>query len=559
MKKIVSLLLLSAMLVLTLAACGGSAGFDYKNNASQYVISLPDYENTKLAATIAKLNAIITDDDVKEEINNALISGKAYREKVKEGKINWGDTIGLTYKGVLASNVEALKSGDGETLDDILARITEEQIKALSAFNGGEAKTETTLEIGSGSFIDGFESAMVGMDLGKKNQSLVVTFPEDYKETTLAGKKAVFFVSPTYKIRLEAERDLAFKDKIAFVYETKLDDAEKEKGYGEYFDDETKAPVTDIITLSQDSQFHSALILAFNAARQPLEGSTDPRSAFGVELKFDENYTISVPKPDDSGKDQVQVLVHHTVTVYALAEPVYYTADEAAAGTLEFKEFLGYLGLKEADYKDKTYADYFTETKTDMQKTRTLQIKADRYQAAFDALVDKSELKMDDPVIRDLIQKYIDEVNGNIDYMVTYYRASGYASVYESMLSYYDCKDLKEYVIYTTYGYKYSTINAQLKTDAEEYVASRLVFWSLVEKKGIELTDAEYNAKLAEYKKLYENDNFATDNNIPEDALREAMLWDKVAGMLAGDFNEDNSAWVDAHVTFTEKEVAEDK
>ena len=177
MKKIVSLLLLAAMMILTLASCG-SAGFDYKANASKYVIKLADYENTKLTATIAQLASIITDDDVNKEIDDALVSGKAYLEKITEGTIKWGDTVGLTYKGVLASNVEALATTE-TSLEAILENITDAQISALTAFEGGEAKTETTLQIGSGSYIDGFESAMVGMKLGQKNQSLIVTFPED--------------------------------------------------------------------------------------------------------------------------------------------------------------------------------------------------------------------------------------------------------------------------------------------------------------------------------------------------------------------------------------------
>ena len=551
MKKIVSLLLLAAMMVLTLASCG-SAGFDYKANASKYVIKLADYENTKLAATLAQLAAIITDDDVKDEINEALISGKAYLNKIKEGNIAWGDTIGLTYKGVLASNVEALATTES-SLEAILANITDAQINALTAFEGGEAKTETTLQIGSGQFIDGFEAAMVGMKLGQKNQSLVVTFPEDYSEKTLAGKKAVFFVSPTYKLQLETVRPLKNKDTIAATYEIKL--AEGYEGYAEYFEDQTEGKETKIFSLSQDSQFHMALKLAFNEMLANLPEGAESE-AFETEITFRETHVVSHPNADDSGKEQSNVLVDYTVTVHALSTPLYYTADDAASNTLKFSEFLTYLGLKEADYKDKTYTDYFKEKKEEMQKARTLQITANRYQAAFDALVEASEIDMDNEVIKELVQAYIDEVNGNIAYMVTYLKASGYASLYESMLSYYGCKDLEEYVMYTEYGYKKATITTQLKTDAEEYVASHLVFWALVEEKGITLTDEEYNAKLEDYKKLYENDKFVEDNNIPEEALREAMLWDKVAAMLAGGFDETNSTWTETYTTFTERPVA---
>ncbi len=49
------------------------------------------------------------------------------------------------------------------------------------------------IELGSKSFIDTFEEQMVGMKAGD-SKSINVTFPENYGETTLAGKAAVFEV-----------------------------------------------------------------------------------------------------------------------------------------------------------------------------------------------------------------------------------------------------------------------------------------------------------------------------------------------------------------------------
>jgi hypothetical protein len=199
---------------------------------------------------------------------------------------------------------------------------------------------------------------MVGMELGEKNQSLVVTFPEDYTEKTLAGKKAVFFVSPTYKLKLEAVRPLENKDTIAATYEITLDP--EYVHLAEYFEDETDGPVTKIFALSQDSQFHMALKIAFNNMLKTLPEGAEGE-AFSTELTFQETHVISVPNADDSGKDQVNVLVDYKVTVHALATPLYYTHADAEAGTLKFSEFLSYLGLKSADYKDTTYLDYFAE------------------------------------------------------------------------------------------------------------------------------------------------------------------------------------------------------
>jgi trigger factor len=59
-------------------------------------------------------------------------------------------------------------------------------------FEGGSAEGHS-LEIGSGSFIPGFEEQMVGMTVGEE-KDVNVTFPEDYQSEDLAGKPALFKV-----------------------------------------------------------------------------------------------------------------------------------------------------------------------------------------------------------------------------------------------------------------------------------------------------------------------------------------------------------------------------
>lgn len=60
------------------------------------------------------------------------------------------------------------------------------------AFQGGSAEGHQ-LELGSGSFIPGFEEQVVGMKR-EEEKEIEVTFPEDYGNKDLAGKKAVFKV-----------------------------------------------------------------------------------------------------------------------------------------------------------------------------------------------------------------------------------------------------------------------------------------------------------------------------------------------------------------------------
>ncbi|RXK13108.1 trigger factor [Halarcobacter mediterraneus] len=61
------------------------------------------------------------------------------------------------------------------------------------AFEGGKAE-KFPLEIGSGSFIPGFEDQVVGMKY-EEEKDVVVTFPETYQQKDLAGKEATFKVT----------------------------------------------------------------------------------------------------------------------------------------------------------------------------------------------------------------------------------------------------------------------------------------------------------------------------------------------------------------------------
>ncbi|HCF90085.1 MAG TPA: trigger factor, partial [Firmicutes bacterium] len=78
------------------------------------------------------------------------------------------------------------------------------------AFQGG-AGEGYTLEIGSGTFIPGFEEGLIGANL---NETIDVktTFPEDYRAEFLAGKEAIFKV--TVK-EIKAKKLPDFNDELA--------------------------------------------------------------------------------------------------------------------------------------------------------------------------------------------------------------------------------------------------------------------------------------------------------------------------------------------------------
>lgn len=81
----------------------------------------------------------------------------------------------------------------GEVVNGSFAVIDFEGFIDGDSFEGGKGEGYT-LEIGSGSFIPGFEEGLVGAKAGE-TRDVNVTFPEEYHAEHLAGKPAVFKVT----------------------------------------------------------------------------------------------------------------------------------------------------------------------------------------------------------------------------------------------------------------------------------------------------------------------------------------------------------------------------
>lgn len=93
-------------------------------------------------------------------------------------------------------------------------------------FQGGKAE-DYSLTLGSGSFIPGFEDALVGAVAGEE-RDVNVTFPEDYSAKELAGKPAVFKCKVhEVKESIKPELDDEFAKDVSDTCET-LDDLKKE-------------------------------------------------------------------------------------------------------------------------------------------------------------------------------------------------------------------------------------------------------------------------------------------------------------------------------------------
>ena len=122
-------------------------------------IELGQYKGVEVPAS----DTSVSDADVDEELAN-MQQGQSELVLVEEAAKN-GDTVVIDFDG----------SVDGVH------------------FDGGQADNYS-LELGSGSFIPGFEEQLVGAKAEDK-VDVKVTFPEDYQAADLAGKEAVFEVT----------------------------------------------------------------------------------------------------------------------------------------------------------------------------------------------------------------------------------------------------------------------------------------------------------------------------------------------------------------------------
>ena len=106
---------------------------------------------------------------------------------------------------LLERYTELVNKEDGAVESGDVAVIDFEGFKDGVAFDGGKGENYS-LEIGSNTFIPGFEDQIIGMKSGEE-KDLDITFPEDYGAKDLAGAKVVFKVKVN-EIKTKEKREL---------------------------------------------------------------------------------------------------------------------------------------------------------------------------------------------------------------------------------------------------------------------------------------------------------------------------------------------------------------
>ncbi len=202
MKKKIAVLLAGVMVCTMFTACGKDAGSDAANEAisvneealassaadvstegegtgltidfdnletstlqdikASDLVTLGEYNGITVEATLGE----VTEKDVADYIENMKSSNPPMVD-VTDRAVQDGDTVNIDYVGKYADTKEA--------------------------FDGGTANG-ADLVIGSNSYIEGFESGLIGAKIGE-TRDLNLTFPADYGAESLAGKEVVFTVT----------------------------------------------------------------------------------------------------------------------------------------------------------------------------------------------------------------------------------------------------------------------------------------------------------------------------------------------------------------------------
>ena len=159
MKKKLVALTLAAVMTISMAGCGNTMSDEYVTINKYKGLEITEVEKTE-----------VTDETVENTVKSYLTAAPLKTE-ITDRAAQDGDTVDIDFVGKV----------DGK------------------AFDGGTA-SGASLKIGSGTYIGangdykGFEEQIIGHKKGDKFD-IEVKFPDDYSESTLAGKVATFSIT----------------------------------------------------------------------------------------------------------------------------------------------------------------------------------------------------------------------------------------------------------------------------------------------------------------------------------------------------------------------------
>jgi len=243
------------------------------------VLSIPCVPEFKLAQykglSFTKQKVKVSAKQIDEEIHNSLLRSSRLVETNKPVKMD--DFVTLDFDGYI----------DGKQ------------------FDGGKADNYQ-LKIGSHSFIDTFEDQLVGLNVGDK-KDVLVTFPENYHEKSLANKPATFKVEiKNIRERIMPELNDEFvSNSTEFETVEQYKASVKEKLTNEANEKAEIELDNDILDkIIDDTEFNAPDVMVNEEFNRQLNGMTQQMKYQGLKL---EDYVAYIGKTMDDFKKEIRI------------------------------------------------------------------------------------------------------------------------------------------------------------------------------------------------------------------------------------------------------------
>jgi len=311
-----------AVALIGLTGCSDSAeipaDYDY-DDLSEY-ITLGEYKGI----TYEAVSTEVTDEEVQDAVSEAVA---ATAETVQEtsGTVTEDDTVNIDFVG----------SMDGVE------------------FDGGTASGQT-LDIDNSNYIDGFAEAIVGHDVGE-TFDIDVTFPDDYSNTDLAGKDAVFKITINY---IEKEQTPEYNDEWVAANTDYTTTSEYEKSLRATLEEDkaAEAKSTDMQTVF-DKIVEASEVIKYPEKEyhakydQLMDNAKTYAEASGMELSeyLESSLGVTEEEFEDFAVSSAQDAEKQEMVVYAIAD-----AEGIETSDKDYNDYLLQL-LKDNGFTEDTF------------------------------------------------------------------------------------------------------------------------------------------------------------------------------------------------------------
>lgn len=278
MKRFLSLTLVIFSLLTLLTACGKTSNVLFVNTDFDKVMTLAEYKGLELDTS---------SDDFKELFDNTVASD------VKSNSLYMEKNEGTVLEGDIA-NIDFVGKKDGV------------------AFDGGTGASYD-LEIGSGSFIPGFESGLIGVKIGD-TVDLNLTFPKDYGKEELNGQDVVFTVTVNSVQTTEGVEPKDIYKDLGFETLEKYESDVKERAIKNYF--------LEAVTANSEIKEYPEedIKILQTQIKDALENNISTYYGMTLDAYITKMGTTLVEFESDLLNNQIKPLIEDIMPLYAILE-----------------------------------------------------------------------------------------------------------------------------------------------------------------------------------------------------------------------------------------------